>query len=923
MPAVATTTFLLTDIEGSTRLWEEHPEDMGKALQAHDEIITDSVTRHGGRVFKHLGDGIAAAFQSAPSALAAASEIQMSLDKGTIPGIGSLKVRMGVHSGEANERDGDYFGQPLNRVARLTDAGHGGQVLVSLITARLCESEESHELVDLGEHRLRDLGREERIYQLRVGDRADGFPPLRTLRSRLNNLPIIQTSFIGREAELENLSKALQEARVVTVTGVGGAGKTRLALQAAADVGGAYPDGVWLVTLGAVSDPESVEGAVLEALGIDQPAGTEPRDVIIDYFRERSSLIVLDNCEHLVSAAADLVADITAAAPRCTIIATSRELLGVPGEVALGLRSMGLPRETTDVASLTDYEAIELFVDRAADVQPSFAISADNADAIVEICRRLDGMPLAIELAASRLRTFSPVKIAELLDQRFRLLTGGSRTALPRQQTLTATIEWSYRLLSSDEQRLFQRLSIFQGGFTLETVSAVATDAELGDLEVIELLPVLVDKSLVVTDEDAEDRFRLLETLRQFARDRLDESGEGDRLRRRHAEHFRDLVEEGERNIVGPDERSWRDRVLREFDNLRQAMTWALDAGEGATALALAFGFSRFSLAAERWSEALTWFERALDAAPEPATGEEKAERLVRLSQLLRRSPHQDRVVDLLEQAIALFSDLDGETADPAMLSWYSRAVYHLAIVHFYRGQGGEHNEHFTRDVEAALALARRADDQLWVAVCLGNLAHHADPRGDVDDSRRLFAEAEAAFRDIGTNRGLVGLSWQRANLEFHAGDLQASRDAWHTAIEAAESAGLEATVHDYRVGLALCELELGDETAGARIREGIRELFDFPEIRTGTKHALLQNLIVARAGADGADGRLERVATAAGVSESAEDRGNPVRWDLAPYFEQTVRDARQALGEKAFEAARARGIAMTPEDVVEFLTAG
>ena len=545
---MATTTFLFTDIEGSTRLWETDPDAMREALPAHDRLIAASVDSNGGRVFKHTGDGVAAAFPSAPPALAAAAQIQQGLRSGPTE---ELRVRMGIHSGEAEERDGDYFGPTLNRVARMMSAGHGGQVLVSLVAARLAEGD-GFDLIELGEYRLRDLGRPEIIFQLALAGQQSEFPPLRTLDDRLNNLPVLATSFVGREDELAELTAALNGARLVTVTGVGGSGKTRLALQAAANAAPAYRDGVWLVSLGAITDPDQVDRALMDTIGLEQPADATPRQVVLDHLKDLSTLLVLDNCEHVVSTAADIAAEILAGSRETTILATSRELLGVPGESAYGLRSMRLPPAELEPAELVDYDAVALFMERAAPADPGFRVTDDNAAAVVEICRRLDGMPLAIELAAARLRSFSVTKIADLLDQRFRLLTGGSRTALPRQQTLAATIEWSFRLLDDREQTLFERLSVFSGGFTFDAVTAVCTDEVIGEFDVLELLPALVDKSLVVTDEAADDRFRLLETLRQFATERFDESGDGDRVRRRHAEYFRELIAEGEAHRVGP-----------------------------------------------------------------------------------------------------------------------------------------------------------------------------------------------------------------------------------------------------------------------------------------------------------------------------------------------------------------------------------
>ncbi|MGH8946795.1 MAG: adenylate/guanylate cyclase domain-containing protein [Acidimicrobiia bacterium] len=613
-------TFLFTDIEGSTRLWDRHPEAMRQALAAHDELVRKGVESQGGRIFKHTGDGVAAAFASAADALKASVEIQRRMTETAHPDIGVLTLRMAVHTGEAEERDGDYFGPPLNRTARLLSVAHGGQILVGHVTEQLAVGSlgEGVSLADLGEHRLQDLARVERIFQLKVAGLAGDFPPLRTPDIVPNNLPTLATSFVGRAQELAEVEKLIRGARLVTVTGVGGAGKTRLALQVAAELGNEFRGGIWLIELASITDPELIDAGAGDALGVGQQSGRSIREAIIDYLAEQEALLIVDNCEHLIHGAAEFIAEVMARAPGCRVIATSRELLGVGGEVAYGLRSLELPRrdESPPLSELARYDAVKLFLERAQAGLPNFRLTTQAAPAVTEICRRLDGMPLALELAAARLRSFSPQQIADHLDQRFRLLTGGSRTALPRQQTLSAAIDWSYRLLTEPERLLFDRLSVFHGGCTLDVVSEVCTDDHLDAFTVLELLPSLVDKSLVAVDtEGTEARYRLLETLRQFARDRLDETGTADEFRRRHARFFRDLAIEAGQHIRGPDETSWWARIDTELDNLRQAMTWAMEAGEPELALETAGGFWRFWWFKARWGEGVSWLQRTVEAA--------------------------------------------------------------------------------------------------------------------------------------------------------------------------------------------------------------------------------------------------------------------------------------------------------------------
>ncbi len=537
---MATLHFLFTDIEGSTRLWDEHRESMGAALKAHDSVIHGAVENYGGRVFKHMGDGFACVFESPLDALSAAVEAQQSL-KSVQVGDEKLRARMAVHSGPAEERDDDYFGPSLNRVARLMAAGYGSQILCSLASQQLVIDSlgDGLSLLSLGPHRLRDLSRAEEIFQL-VGKGLDSeFPPLRTPDIVPNNLPIALTPFIGREAESRQAVTLLESSRLLTITGVGGAGKTRLAMQVGATLTDSAADGVWLVELASLTEGTRVVPTIAETLGVEQAPGVALLESIAEHLNHREALLILDNCEHLLDSCAKSVEFLLGRLPKLRVIATSRELLGVAGEAALGLQSMGLPESDASFDDLLEYDAVQLFVDRATAANPSFHFDSVSAEAVLEVCIRLDGMPLAIELAAARLRSLTVQQVAENLDQRFRLLTGGSRTALPRQQTLAAAIDWSYRLLDDRERVLFERLSVFQGGFGLEAVQSVCGGDGIDDFEVIDLVSSLVDKSLVVADTEGEAaRYHLLETIRQFARDRLDESGGGEPIQLKHARRW-------------------------------------------------------------------------------------------------------------------------------------------------------------------------------------------------------------------------------------------------------------------------------------------------------------------------------------------------------------------------------------------------
>jgi class 3 adenylate cyclase len=479
-----TVTFLFTDIEGSTRLWDRYPETMRQALARHDALMKEAIEKHHGHVFKTIGDAFCAAFATASDAVMAAVAAQKALEnlqltddktEESLP----LRVRMALNTGTAEERDGDYFGPTLNKVARLLAAGHGGQILLTASAEAVVAGQlpDSISLVDMGSQRLKDLQLPEHVHQLRHPDLQAEFPPLRALNAS-NNLPIQVTSFVGREREIAEVKRLFEKTRLLTLTGSGGAGKTRLSLQVAAEMMEQNPDGVWLVELAPLSDPNLVPQTVATVLNVREEPGRPITQTLVDFLKTRSLLLLLDNCEHLLTACANLADTILRNCPKAYILASSREGLNIPGETTYRIPSLSLPdtRETLTPENLMQYEAVQLFVERAQSAQPSFVVTPQNAAAVGQLCVRLDGIPLAIELAAARVKAMSVEQIASRLDDRFRLLTGGSRTALPRQQTLRALIDWSYDLLSEQEQTLLRRLSVFAGGWTLEAAEKVCSD---------------------------------------------------------------------------------------------------------------------------------------------------------------------------------------------------------------------------------------------------------------------------------------------------------------------------------------------------------------------------------------------------------------------------------------------------------------
>jgi predicted ATPase/class 3 adenylate cyclase len=595
-----TVTFLFTDLEVSTRLWEHEPDRMRGALARHDAILREAVATHGGHVVKGTGDGIHAVFATADSAVHAAVDAQLALVGEAWELSEPLRVRMGVHTGVAELRDGDYFGPAVNRAARLMSLAHGGQIVVSLATEELARDGLAGgvALEALGEHQLRDVARPEVVFQVRHPRLGVVFPPLRSLERIPGKLPVRLTSFVGRERELAWVLDALERAHVVTLIGVGGVGKTRLALQAAAAVSLRYGDGVWFCELAPVRDRAAVPEAVAACLQVREQPGESLLSSLVAFLRAKRVLLVLDNCEHVIEEVGSLAETITHACAEVQVLATSREALAIDGELLGPVGSLPVPGERASAEDLAAAPSVRLFADRAAAVRPDFVLDAVSAPVVADICRQLDGVPLAIELAAARVASLTVVEIARRLDQRFRLLTGGRRTALERHQTLRAAVDWSYELLAHDEARMFNRLAVFAGGFTLAAAEAVVGGDGIADADVLELLSGLVARSMLAAEEvEGVTRYRLHETMRQYARERLDALGEQDVVRARHARYFVTLAEAVAVGVTGRDEQHWVHTADVELANLRAALDWSVATGDADLAMRESVALGRFGLA--------------------------------------------------------------------------------------------------------------------------------------------------------------------------------------------------------------------------------------------------------------------------------------------------------------------------------------
>ncbi|HEY6042303.1 MAG TPA: adenylate/guanylate cyclase domain-containing protein, partial [Anaerolineae bacterium] len=616
-----TVTFLFTDVEGSTRLWEQAPLAMRESLTRHDVLVEGSVTANEGRVVHPRGEGDSrfAVFGRATDAVAAARDLQQALfaEAWTTPR--PVRVRIALHTGQAELRDDDYYGSDVNRCARLRAIASGGQTLMSQVTFDLIRDALPAQVTvrDLGEHRLKDLQRAEHVFELDVMGLPADFTPLQSIDAFPNNLPVQLSTFVGRDKELAEVKPLLLANHLLTLAGAGGTGKTRLGLQVAADVMPSYPDGVWFIDLAPVSDPKLIAQTAAAVLGVREQTGHPLLEPLIDYLHTRSTLLILDNCEHLVEACAQFGDSLLRACPKLHILASSRESLGIAGEAVYRVPSLGAPslESLPPLETLARLDAVRLFVERAAAARPSLTLNAHNASAIAQICRQLDGIPLAIELAASRVKVLSVEQIATRLDNRFQLLTGGSRTALPRQQTLRAAIDWSYSLLSEPERILLRRLAVFVGGWSVEAAEEVCGGNGIEPGEVLDLLSRLVDKSLILTEELAgENRYSRLETIRQYSREKFAETDEVERIRDRHLEYYVRFAAIANDRMMTRERLAWTVRLEAEQDNLRAALEWGLPR-HVESALSLVGDLNAFWASGGYAAEAYRWTRQALDRA--------------------------------------------------------------------------------------------------------------------------------------------------------------------------------------------------------------------------------------------------------------------------------------------------------------------
>jgi predicted ATPase/class 3 adenylate cyclase/Tfp pilus assembly protein PilF len=746
-PHTGNITFLFTDVEGSTSLWERTPKAMSEALSRHDEILRTTIEAHNGHVFKTVGDAFHATFSAAPDALEAALEAQRVLLHEAWDLTGPLRVRMALHTGPAEERDGDYFGPSLNRVARLLSAGHGGQILLSLATRELVGDRLPDEsgLRDLGERRLKDLSRPEHVFQITASGLRSEFPPLKTLDIRRNNLPAQPTPLVGRERELEEVLALLRSThvRLLTFTGPGGTGKTRLGLQAAAELTDEVEDGVFFVALASVADPKLVAPAITRTLGLTE-SGNQPAEELLEgYLRDKQVLLVLDNFEQVLESA-PLLDALLSAAPGLKVLATSRTALRLYGEHEFPVPPLSLPDTGSlpPLESLSRYEAVRLFVDRARAIRPDFSLTEENAPAVIEICSRLDGLPLAIELAAARIKLLPPQAMLSRLGNRLKLLTGGARNLPERQRTLRNAIAWSYEMLDEGEETLFARLAVFSGGSTLEGIEAVC-DAQ-GDLPVdaLEGVSSLLDKSLLRQEEGhgAEPRLMMLETIREFALEKFEESSDAEAIKRAHAEYFLALAERSDAELLGSEQESWLEQLDPEHDNMRAALSWAIERRNTELGLRLAGALRPFWYARGYFDEGRRWLEEALAQGREGTPVAARTKALEGLSWLADAQGDLDRAEAAAEEGLQLSTKARIERSLAASLR------VRLAEAAETRGDYGRAKDLY----EESLSHYRETGDTRGIALTLGGLGTLYSDQGDYERAKQLYEEGLVIARKLG-----------------------------------------------------------------------------------------------------------------------------------------------------------------------------
>ena len=899
-----TVSLLFTDIDGSTRLLEQLGDAYATLLADHHAIMDDVLATHGGTRVDAAGDGLFVSFPSAREALVACIDAQRRLSGHPWPSGADVRVRMGLHTGEPLTASTGYVGIDVHRAARICSAGHGGQILVSDAARALIGTgvPEGVSFLDLGEHRLKDLAASVRLYQVMADGLRSDFPPVRSLETLPNNLPRQLSSFVGRDAEIADAEARVASTSLLTLTGPGGVGKTRLALELGAHLVDQYPDGVWFVEFSTLDDATLVPDAAATTLRL-KPGPEGATAALVGALEGRRALLIFDNCEHVLDAMVELS---DALLRRCTdlrIVTTSREPLGMAGEELMPVPSMSLPDGSGNLEQVMACDSVRLFLARGQAADPSFRLTAENADAIAQICRRLDGIPLAVELAAARVRSLPPAQIASRLDHRFRLLTGGSRTALPRHRTLRAAMDWSFELLTDAERALVPRLAVFAGSFSLEAAEGIASGGAVDQDEMLDLLARLIDRSLLMAEPGSSDaRYRMLETIRDYAQERLMESGEASEVYARHRDWFARLVEEARAGFFsGAEQAAWLDRLSADDDNLRAALHWSHEDPDGAGAeLAMASGLWRFWEIRGHLEEGSGWLDRAL-----ARTGGEislrRANALTGAGVLASHRGDQVSAAAFHEASLLIHREL----GDPRAISAACNNAASIAI------ELGDTDRAATLYREA-IAMSQNVDRH-GAAFSSVNLADLLVRDGDPAESDALYAGAIEIFRSLGDEWGTAQATARLAQAARRRGDpAQAARHY-------EEARAVYRRISDGRgearmlIGLGDLAAESGDFAAAVSQYQAALEVRHRLGDRLGTAAALER---IAGIATD----QPERAARLIGAASAIRDRaGAPLSVGAQAELDRFLAGLAADIGQQAVEAGLAAGRAMPAGEAIAF----
>jgi predicted ATPase/class 3 adenylate cyclase len=944
-----TVTFLFTDIEGSTKVAQEHPEAWESLQERHHAILRSVMENHDGYVFQIIGDAFCVAFNNPGDGIAAATDAQRYLQLEDW-GETKIKVRMGLHTGQAERRENGYHGYlTLALVQRVMSAAYGGQILLSNACAALIHDKltDGISLRDMKENRLKGILNPERLWQVVVPDLQQDFPLLSSLNTIANNLPAQITSFIGREKEVEQIKQVIKQNRLVTLTGSGGTGKSRLSLRVAEEIMEIFIDGVWFVELGPLSNPALVTGTVANVFGVREEVGHAFIHTLIDWFKDRELLLILDNCEHLIEACAQFAEVVIHNTPKIRILASSREVLGISGELSWRVPSLSTPDlhlRIHDIKRLEEYAAVQLFIERARLANRDFAVNAANIQTAAQICTRLDGIPLAIELAAARINVLSVNQIFARLDDRFHLLTGGSRTALPHQQTLRTLIDWSYDLLSESERILLCRLSIFAGGWILEAAEKVC--GNLGrdlPVDVLDGLSHLVSKSLVIAEEqNGEARYRMLETIQQYALDKLVEDGGLEQAKSRHLGFFSQLAQKVGPGLRGPHQAALLNGLEIEIDNLRAALEWSLDHNIMAE-IELAAAMLWFWLWGEHYREGWEWITTGLSRAESSEHPPIRAKALNAATEMAFIMGDIVAARIYVNEALKISDELgdDAGCAESTKL---------LGLIAWQQSDYAVGRQH----LQEGVMLFKQLGDKLGIADCLHFLGHQALDQSDYTSARSYFEESMKLFSQIGDTLSLIPLvkdlglvaylqgdsvsarpycekcltlARHMANKDYigeslsilgdlarYEGDYQLAEALYNENLALLRNAGIKRNIPSALHNLAYVALHQGADQKAARCFSESLSLFQEQGDRKGVAECLagLAGVLTVR-------GKAKQAAALFGAAEAVREALGVVLWPANQIaHDQNVAAARTQMGEDTFDHAWVEGKAMSTEDAVK-----